>query len=89
VDAALTNVEFIQQFEADAIPEGSFHHTGHVRLAFAYLSEFPPIEALQRFCAALKRFATARGKSHLYHEQGKWQGNFRFVSYQSSDNLFI
>jgi hypothetical protein len=68
VDAALTNVEFIQQFEADAIPEGSFHHTGHVRLAFAYLSEFPPIEALQRFCAALKRFATARGKSHLYHE---------------------
>jgi hypothetical protein len=64
----MTNIEFIQQFEADTVPEDSFHHTDHVRLAFAYLSEFPPLEALQKFCAALKRFAAARGKSHLYHE---------------------
>src|ERR1051326_1380100 len=64
----MTNTEFIQRFEADAIPENSFHHTDHVQLAFAYLSEFPPLEALQKFSAALKRFATARGKSHLYHE---------------------
>ena len=64
----MTNTEFIQMFEADAIPENSFHHTDHVRLAFAYLSEFPPLEALQKFSAALKRFAAARGKSQLYHE---------------------
>ena len=64
----MTNTEFIQRFEADAIPENSFHHTDHVQLAFAYLSEFPPLEALQKFSAALKRFATARGKSQLYHE---------------------
>jgi hypothetical protein len=38
-----------------------------VRLAFAYLSEFPVLQALERFCAALKRFADARGKSQLYH----------------------
>ena len=64
----MTNTEFIQRFEADAVPENSFHHTDHVQLAFAYLSEFPPLEALQKFSAALKRFATARGKSQLYHE---------------------
>ena len=64
----MTNIEFIQQFEADAVPESSFHHSDHVRLAFAYLSEFPPLEALQRFSTALKRFAAARGKSQLYHE---------------------
>ena len=64
----MKNTEFIQMFEADAIPENSFHHTDHVRLAFAYLSEFPPLEALQKFSAALKRFAAARGKSQLYHE---------------------
>ena len=64
----MTNIEFIQQFEADTLPEDSFHHRDHVRLAFAYLSEFPALEALQKFCTALKRFATARGKSQLYHE---------------------
>src|SRR5690349_21001786 len=64
----MTNIEFIRQFEEDAVPEASFHHADHVRLAFAYLSEFVPLEALTRFCVALKRFATARGKPQLYHE---------------------
>jgi hypothetical protein len=39
-----------------------------VRLAFAYLSENPPLRALEKFSAALKRYAEARGKSGLYHE---------------------
>ena len=62
-----THLEFIRQFETDPLP-GEFHHVDHVRLAFAYLSEFPALEALERFAAALKRFATARGKATLYHE---------------------
>lgn len=64
----MTAEEFIHRFEADAIPEDSFHHADHVRLAFAYLSTFPALQALERFCAALKRFAAARGKAQLYHE---------------------
>jgi hypothetical protein len=64
----MTSEEFIQRFEADAVPENSFHHADHVRLAFAYLSEYPPLTALDRFCSALKRYAAARGKSRLYHE---------------------
>jgi len=62
------HIDLIRRFEADLVPENSFHHADHVRLAFAYLSEYPVLQALERFCAALKRFATARGKSQLYHE---------------------
>lgn len=63
-----TTDDFIRRFEADALPEDSFHHADHVRLAFAYLSHHPPLQALDKFCTALKRFAEARGKARLYHE---------------------
>jgi hypothetical protein len=64
----MTDEELIHAFETDTLPENSFHHADHVRLAFAYLSRYPVLEALDRFSAALKRFAAARGKSGLYNE---------------------
>jgi hypothetical protein len=64
----MTNEQIIHCFETNAIPEHSFHHADHVRLAFAYLAIYPPLQALENFSAALKRFAAARGKSQLYHE---------------------
>jgi hypothetical protein len=64
----VSNQELIRYFENDAYPEASFHHGDHVRLAFAYLCEYPVLEALQKFSSALKRFASARGKTQLYHE---------------------
>jgi hypothetical protein len=64
----MNNEEIIQRFESDAIPGDSFHHADHVRLAFAYLCEFPVLKALEKFSIALKRFATARGKTQLYNE---------------------
>ena len=60
--------ELIQTFEADALPQGSFHHADHVRLAFAYLRKYPVLRALEKFASALKRFASARGKTQLYNE---------------------
>jgi hypothetical protein len=60
--------KLIQQFESGLIPEASFHHADHVHLAFAYLSQYPLLRALDKFSAALKRYATSRGKSRLYHE---------------------
>ncbi|HYM78244.1 MAG TPA: hypothetical protein VE377_19880 [Candidatus Dormibacteraeota bacterium] len=63
----MTDKEFIEHFEADTL-EGEFHHADHVRLAFAYLSDNPPLRALEKFSAALKQYAEARGKSGLYHE---------------------
>ncbi len=64
----MRNEEIICNFENDAVPEDSFHHADHVRLAFAYLCEYPVLQALEKFASALKRFATARGKTQLYNE---------------------
>lgn len=66
--ATPTGAEFIRQFESGAIAADSFHHADHVRLAFAYLSQYPAPRALDRFVAALKSFATAVGKPDRYHE---------------------
>lgn len=65
---SMSNEELIRRFESDAVPEGSFHHADHVRLAFAYLCHYPVLDALQRFASALKSFAAARGKTQLYNE---------------------
>ena len=62
------NQEIISRFESLAIAGDAFRHADHVRLAFAYLSQQPPLEALTRFTTALKKFAAANGKPHLYHE---------------------
>src|SRR5260370_14881050 len=67
-EALMNNEELIRCFENDAVPEGSFHHSDHVRLAFAYLCEYPVLNALEKFASALKRFAATRGKTQLYNE---------------------
>jgi hypothetical protein len=64
----MNNQELIHRSETNAISEDSFHHADHVRLAFAYLSEYSVLVALGKFIAALKRFAGARGKTQLYNE---------------------
>jgi hypothetical protein len=64
----VSNEELIRRFEDDALPEDSFHHADHVRLAFAYLCQYPALRALEKFSTALKRFAAARGKAQLYNE---------------------
>jgi len=63
----MTNQELIRQFETDTLT-GEFHHADHVRLAFAYLTEFQPLKALDKFAETLKCYAAARRKSQLYHE---------------------
>jgi hypothetical protein len=62
----MTNQDIIEGFERDRVTE--FHHRDHVRLAFAYLTLHAPLEALEKFATALRRFAAARGKAGLYHE---------------------
>jgi hypothetical protein len=64
----MSNQELILLFEEGKTSGDSFHHADHIRLAFAYLSEYPALTALQKFADALKRFAAARGKPQLYHE---------------------
>ena len=68
----LTDGELIAQFESAAISPDSFHHADHVRLAFAYLSQYSILEALEKFPAALQRFAKLHGKPNLYHQTITW-----------------
>jgi hypothetical protein len=69
----MTNEEIIiSEFEQGRGPNGSFHHADHIRVAFAYLSQYPVLDALQRFSDALQRFAAAQGKPDLYHETITW-----------------
>jgi hypothetical protein len=68
---ARTNEALVSEFEQGRAP-GDFHHADHVRVAFAYVSRFPFLEAVERFSAALKRFAISKGKPNLYHETITW-----------------
>jgi hypothetical protein len=68
----MTEEEFIAGFENCTLPNESFHHADHVRMAFLYLRRYPALEALQRFSVALTRFAAAHGKPHLYNETVTW-----------------
>src|ERR1035441_2808103 len=67
----ITNQTLIAEFEHGRTP-GDFHHADHVRIAFAYVVEFPLPEAIARFSAALQRFALSRGKPRLYHQTITW-----------------
>jgi len=68
----MTNEEIIEEFEHSRAPGASFHHADHIRVAFAYLSQYPVLEALQKFCDALQRFAAVQGNPGLYHETITW-----------------
>jgi hypothetical protein len=64
--------EFISRFESGVLPNASFHHADHVRMAFLFLTRYPVLEALDRFSKALRRLAAASGKPELYHETITW-----------------
>jgi hypothetical protein len=64
--------ETIERFENGTLTEGVFNHAGHIKMAFLYLRAYKVTEVLERFPAALVRFATAKGKPGLYHETITW-----------------
>ena len=64
----MTDRELLERFEDGTLPSESFHHEEHIRVAFLYLSEHSVLDSLERFSAALRRFATRNGKAGLYLE---------------------
>lgn len=68
----MTDDEFITAFESCALRNEEFRHADHVRMAFLYLTRFPPLQALQRFSESLINFANASGKPNLYHQTITW-----------------
>lgn len=68
----MNDSDFLTAFEEGTLPEECFHHRDHVRAAWLLLKEDAPAAALDRFSAALRRFASAKGKAGLYHETITW-----------------
>jgi len=66
----MTDAQLLEQFERGTLEP--FHHADHLHVAFAYLNQYPPEEALARFCSGLKHFAALHGKANRYHETVTW-----------------
>ncbi|HEY0512621.1 MAG TPA: hypothetical protein VGH73_11995 [Thermoanaerobaculia bacterium] len=80
----MTDAEFVQRFEDCTLPSSEFHHRDHVRLAWIFLRRSTPLEALARFTAGLKRFATFNGHPGLYHETITWA--YLFLIHERMDD---
>jgi hypothetical protein len=68
----MNDADFIPEFERCALPENSFRHADHIRLAWLYLRDLPLLEALSRFTSGLRRYAASLGKASRYHETITW-----------------
>ena len=64
----MTDDQLVAAFESTELAGDQFSHMEHVRVAWWYLSHHPLPDAIGRFCAMLRRFATAKGAPDKYHE---------------------
>lgn len=55
-------------FESGSLLPSEFSHQAHMAVALSYVSQMPEEMALGRMRAYVQKFATAHGKSQLYHE---------------------
>jgi hypothetical protein len=63
----MTDQEFVKAFETCRLPNESFHHRDHLRLAWIYLRTYGR-DASARIGASIRRYAAFHGKSDKYHE---------------------
>jgi hypothetical protein len=63
----LDDADLIAGFEACTVPNESFHHADHVRVAWLYLGRSSWLAAADTFTTNLRRFAAAHGKPERYH----------------------
>lgn len=59
---------FAQRLNTCLSPDGDFHHEGHVKLAYIYLSQYTLLEAITLYCKGLKQFAESHGFASKYHQ---------------------
>jgi hypothetical protein len=68
----MSDDELIARLEDCTLSPDNFHHTDHLHAAWIYFSRFPALEAMRRFSAALRAFATSLGQPDRYHETITW-----------------
>ena len=57
----LSDLSFVQQFEALTLDPHYFNHLGHLRLAWLYLERYPLDTAIDRTCTGIKAYAESLG----------------------------
>lgn len=72
--------ELLSKFDDTSLPLSEFRHEEHLRVAFLYLRRHALLEVLERFPAALQRYAAAHGKHGLYHQTISWA--FLFIVHE-------
>jgi N-formylglutamate deformylase len=60
--------EFLEAVEACTLPNASFHHRDHVRLAWIYVCRFGYQAGSERMAASIRRYAAHHGATEKYHE---------------------
>lgn len=66
------NTRLLEDFERGDLTPEALTHEAHVELGWLYVRAHPLAIAIERFSAALRRFAAAHGKDGLYHETITW-----------------
>ena len=62
----------VAAFEGCTLPPSEFHHRQHLQVAWWLLRAGPPLAAMERFVASLRRYAAHIGKPEVYHETITW-----------------
>jgi hypothetical protein len=60
--------EFLAAFEAGQIPNQSFHHRDHLRLAWNQIRRLGMERASESVVVAIKHFAAHHGQANRYHD---------------------
>jgi len=68
----MTDSELLRAFESCDLDPESVQHETHVRLAWAALRAYPPVEALERQTEGLKRYVERHGAEGKYHATITW-----------------
>jgi hypothetical protein len=68
VEDDLSDDALVAGFESTELAAERFTHAAHVRVAWYYLRSGSVLEAMTRFAAGIRRFATSKGATTKYHE---------------------
>jgi hypothetical protein len=62
----------IEALEDGTLDAGSFDHEGHIYMAWLYLDQLNPADAIGRFTGALRRLTALLGVPEKYHATISW-----------------
>jgi hypothetical protein len=65
--AQLSDEEFLEAFEHEAIPASQFRHRDHLRMAWLYVTRQGEVAAEELASAGIRKFAAAHGVPQKYH----------------------